>query len=169
MSGVLRAFAEWYLERTDPATGERKPEPKPPTEPVRDCNHTVLAIDDDPIFLRTVTTVLRKRGFSVLAATNGAKGLNLLCYAPGNIEVVLLDYGMPHLNGAETLGHLRKLNPKIKVIALTAVDITRLPKSFHEGVDKFIQKPFDARKVIDAILSLVEPGAQPATLKAGKN
>jgi CheY-like chemotaxis protein len=167
MSGVLRAFALWILEHSDPATGEAEPEP--PLEPDRECKHTVLAIDDDPILLRTVTTVLRKRGFNVLTATTGTKGLNMLCYAPGDIEVVLLDYDMPRLNGAETLGYVRKLCPKVKVIALTAIDLKQLPKSFRDGADTLIQKPFDARKVIDAIHSLVGIQAQPATSSPSQN
>ena len=160
MTGALRTFAEWILEHSDPATGETEPEPPP--KPVRESKHTVLAIDDDPIFLHTVTSVLRKHGFDVLMSTTGIKGLNMLAYAPGDIEVVLLDYSMPQLNGAETLGHLRKLNPNVKVIALTAVDPNQLPRSFRDGVDILLPKPFDARKVIDAIHSLVEPEAQPA-------
>ena len=160
MSRALRTLADWVLERTDPATAEVQPEP-PPT-PVRQSKHTVLAIDDDPTFLHTVTSVLRKHGFDVLISTTGAKALTMLCYGPGDIEVVLLDYSMPQLNGAETLGHVRKLNPNVKVIALTAVDPNQLPRSFRDGVDILLPKPFDARKVIDAIHSLVEPEVQPA-------
>ena len=147
---------------TTPATAQDKVEPQ--AEPVVESKHTVLAIDDDPIFLHTVTSVLRKHGFDVLMSTTGTKGLNMLAYGSEDIEVVLLDYSMPQLNGVETLGYVRRLNPNVKVIALTAVDLSQLPKSFRDGVDILIQKPFDARKVIDAIRSLVEPEAQPATL-----
>jgi DNA-binding response OmpR family regulator len=159
MSDALRTFAEWILDHTSPA---EEAQPEPPPKPVRDCKHTVLAIDDDPMFLHTVTSVLRRHGFDVLTSTTGAKGLNMLAYGSGNIEVVLLDYSMPQLNGAETLVHLRKINPKIKVLALTAIDLNQVPKSFHDGVDGFIQKPFDARKVIAAIRSAVGTDTQPA-------
>jgi CheY-like chemotaxis protein len=167
MLGTLRAFAALFLNCTGRTTEEHGAESPP--ELLGECKHTVLAIDDDPILLRTATSVLSKHGFNVLTSTTGAKGLNMLCYAPGDIEVVLLDYSMPHLNGAETLGHLRKLNPNVKVIALTAMDIDRIPKSFHDGVDKFVQKPFDARTVVDAIHSLVGTEAQPATSTPGQN
>jgi CheY-like chemotaxis protein len=166
MSGAMRTLADWVLEHTDPATTQAEPEL--PAEPVRDSKHTVLVIDDDPTFLHIATSLLRKHGFDVLMSTTGAKGLNMLCYGPGDIEVVLLDYSMPQLNGAETLGYVRKLNPNVKVIALTAVDPNQLPKSFRDGVDILLQKPFDARKVIDAIHSLLEPEAQPATLTSSQ-
>ena len=103
MSGALRTLAEWVLEHTDPAA--TRADPEPPAERVRQRKHTVLAIDDDPTFLHIATSALRKHGFDVLMSTTGIKGLNMLAYAPGDIEVVLLDYSMPQLNGAETLGH----------------------------------------------------------------
>jgi len=164
MTDVSESFAEQVPNPTDPATGQHTVEPQ--AEPVAESTCTVLAIDDDPAFLLTVTTVLRKHGFNVLTSTTGTKALTMLRYGSQDISVVLLDYNMPQLNGAETLAYVRKLCPKVKVLALTATDLNKLPQSFQDGVDKFIQKPFDARKVIDAIHSLVGTQAQPATPSA---
>lgn len=161
MTDVAESFAPQFPNPTDPATG---PQPvEPPAEPVAETNCTVLAIDDDPTFLHTVSSVLRKHGFNVLTSTTGTKALTMLRYGSQDVRVVLLDYNMPQLNGAETLAYVRKLCPKVKVIALTAVSINQLPESFHADVDRFIPKPFDARKVIDAIHSLIGTQAQPAT------
>jgi CheY-like chemotaxis protein len=167
MTDTSQSFAAQFPNSTDPAAGEHRPES--PAEPVAESKYTVLAIDDDPAFLHTVTSVLRKHGFDVLTSTTGTKGLNMLRYSPQDISVVLLDYSMPQLNGAETLSYLRKLCPKAKVIALTAIDLNQLPKSFCDGVDTLIQKPFDARKVIDAIRSLIGVEAQPATSTPNQN
>src|SRR5580693_6593548 len=77
---------------------------------------TILVIDDDPIVLETVKSLLGKRGFNVLATSSSPKGLDMLRYAGANIRVVLLDYSMPRLNGDEALTFVRQLSPNAKVI-----------------------------------------------------
>src|SRR6266850_4493940 len=76
MSDIFRAFTALFLSRTDSTAEEDKPQT--PAEPVQEKKHTILAIDDDPTFLHTVTAVLRGRGFNVLTSSTGAKGLNML-------------------------------------------------------------------------------------------
>ena len=161
MTDVSESFAAQFPNPTDPATGQEPVVPE--AEPVAENQCTVLAIDDDPTFLHTVSSVLGKHGFNVLTSTTGTKGLTMLRYGATDIRVVLLDYNMPQLNGTETLAYVRKLCPNVKVLALTATDLSQLPQGFRDGIDKFIQKPFDARKVIDAIHSLVGTQAPAAT------
>jgi CheY-like chemotaxis protein len=137
-----------------------EPDTTPPGAPVSRKEYTVLIVDDDASFLHLASTVLRKHGFNVLKASSGVKGLNMLVYAPGDIRIVLLDYTMPQLNGDETLEHLRKLNPSIRVVAVTSSDPNLVPASFRDGVDKFLTKPLDAKQLIETIDCLV--GSKPA-------
>jgi CheY-like chemotaxis protein len=139
-----------------PPTGQ---DAKLPGEPVYRNEFTILVVDDDASFLHLVSSVLRKHGFNVLNASSGVKGLTMFTYAPGDIRLVLLDYTMPQLNGDETLHHLRKLNPSIKVVAVTASDPNQVPSSFRDGVDQFLKKPLDANELIATIDSLV--GSKP--------
>lgn len=111
--------------------------------------------------------MLRDGGFNVLTSTSGPKGLEMVRFAGRDLSVVLLDYNMPQLNGAETLEYVRRLNSNVKVMALTGVDLNMLPATFHEGVDKFIRKPFRAQDLIDAINSLI--GATSPEPVPGKN
>ena len=129
--------------------------------------YTVLAIDDDPAFLSLLRPMLRDGGFNVLTSTSGPKGLQMVRFAGRSLSVVLLDYNMPQLNGAETLQYVRQLNANVKVMALTGVDLNLLPASFHEGVDKFIRKPFRSQDLIDAINSLI--GVETPAPAPGKN
>jgi CheY-like chemotaxis protein len=132
---------------------------KPPGGPVYRNEFTILVVDDDASFLHLVSSVLRKHGFNVLNASSGVKGLNMFTYAPGDIRLVLLDYTMPMLNGEQTLQHLRKLNPSIKVVAVTSSDPNQVAPSFRDGVDRFLKKPLDARELVATIDSLV--GSKP--------
>lgn len=139
-----------------PATGQND---KPSGEPVCRNEFTILVVDDDASFLHLVSSILRKHGYNVLNASSGVKGLTMFTYAPADIRLVLLDYTMPSLNGDETLRHLRKLNPSIKVVAVTSSAPDKVAASFRDGVDKFLQKPLDAKELIATIDFLV--GSKP--------
>src|SRR5947208_347823 len=130
MIGILRAVGALIFDResrSEPEMANGESEGVAPTL----C--TVLAIDDDPTILNILRPVLREEGFNVLASTSGPKGLDMIRYAGRDIRIVLLDYNMPQLNGAETLQYLRRLSPDAKIIALTGVNITLLPENFREG------------------------------------
>lgn len=157
MTQMTGSFVEGMVDTyRQPLTGQNA---KPPGEPIYRNEFTILVVDDDASFLHLVSSVLRKHGFNVLNASSGVKGLNMFTYAPGDIRLVLLDYSMPTLNGEETLHHLRKLNPSIKVVAVTSSDSNQVAASFRDGVDKFLKKPLDAKELIATIDSLV--GSRP--------
>ncbi|MCS7049731.1 MAG: response regulator [Verrucomicrobiae bacterium] len=123
----------------------------------------VLVIDDNVEFLNTLTETLRTEGFSVLRSNSGAKGLNMLRYAGGEVRVILLDFDMPHLDGAGTLRFIQQFAPQAKVIAITGFDERLLPPSFREGVVAVFHKPFDIAKLIEQLRTLL----MPATTKKG--
>jgi CheY-like chemotaxis protein len=151
MISLLRAFGGLLFNRPLSAAVAQRAAGHSPLE-ADPC--TVLAIDDDPDFLESIRLFLYADGFKVLTSTSGAKGLDMLRYAR-DVRVILLDYNMPQLTGAETLAHIRKLNPCVKVIAVTAVDVNLVPRSYRQGVDKLIQKPVCGAKLVDTIDSLL--------------
>jgi CheY-like chemotaxis protein len=123
-----------------------------------DLRPAILVIDDDPIVLETIKSLLGKRGFNVLATSSSPKGLDMLRYAGADIRVVLLDYSMPRLNGDEALTFVRQLSPNAKVIGLTAMDLDSLPKAYLHGVDKLLRKPVIAADLIGAVGELLGEG-----------
>ena len=127
---------------------------------------TVLAIDDDQQFLDSVRLLLKPEGFYVLTANSGMKGLNMLRYAPLEVQAVLLDYNMPSLNGAQTLEHLRKISPRVKVLAVTGVKAELLPPAFRAGVDRLLSKPFKTGELIDSLRELLNGGFSRSTVIA---
>jgi CheY-like chemotaxis protein len=112
---------------------------------------TVLVIDDDPKFLETMRILLRGAGYTVLTSSTGPKGLDMIRYAPRSVRTVLLDFNMPGFNGAETLQYLRKLNPSVKVIAVSGFKVNELPPSFQKGVERFVAKPFSNGELLETI------------------
>lgn len=122
-----------------------------PLEPDR---RTVMIIDDDTALLDAVQLLLHEAGFNVLKTDRGVKGLEVLDFIPRDVRVVLLDFQMPDLDGERTLQLLRKINPRVKIVALTGVPPQQLPAGYLNGVSKLIRKPFRAEELIETIKSL---------------
>jgi CheY-like chemotaxis protein len=128
-----------------------------PETPTSRRQRTILVIDDDEVYVGAVERVLIDAGYRVLTSTNGPRGLEILRYAHGNVDMVLLDYNMPKFDGVKTLEQVKKMTPRARVIAVTGVDLAQLPESFRKGVDKLIAKPFRTRDLIDTIQFFLHP------------
>jgi CheY-like chemotaxis protein len=125
--------------------------PECPSNDETEPKSTILVVDDDPMVLQTVKTLLVKQGFNVLASSSSPKGLDLLRYAARDIRIVVLDYKMPKLNGDETLKFIRQLSPEVRVIGITAMKLDSLPKEYLDGVDKLLTKPVIATELLGAV------------------
>ena len=79
---------------------------------------TVLCIDDEPTALQLRQTLLEGAGYRVLAAKSGAQGIWAFKSQP--IHAVVLDYWMADMNGLQVAREIRKLNPSVPIIILSA-------------------------------------------------
>ncbi len=120
---------------------------------------TILAIDDDQQFLDAMKTLLTDAGFNVVTSSSGPKGLGTHNYAARDLRWCCWTTICRSLTARRPLQHVRKVNAKVRVLAITGVNINDLPPSFREGVDLFIQKPFLISQLIEALHKLV--GDQP--------
>lgn len=104
----------------------------------------VLVADDDPASVELLTYFLESKGFSVSAAPDGNKAVEM--GSSGEFEVVILDVHMPLYDGVEVLELLRKrhvLHP-IKVIALTGDLSEPVRRALESGaIDAYMTKPVD--------------------------
>ncbi len=103
---------------------------------------TILVIDDDDLFRRTLETVLRRAGYRVLAASGGQEGLELCrAHVPA---LVVTDIRMPDKNGFEVIRTLRQEFPAMLTIAVSGGDPTGvqlLKRALEIGACDFIAKP----------------------------
>ena len=99
-------------------------------------NAVLLCIDDDEDVLECEKAFLEMFGYTVLTASNGSKGLELA--STHSVEVVIVDYFMPQMNGQEVAVEMRRLRPEAFIIMLSgAVDI---PVPALHLVDAFVAK-----------------------------
>lgn len=111
----------------------------------------VLCVDDELIGLRVRKIMLESHGFKVLTANDGEEGLSLFDQNP--VDLVVLDYYMPGLNGAEVAAAMRRRRPQIPIIFLSA--FFSLPAAALELADAFLTKGDPPDVLIEKIEQLV--------------
>ncbi len=115
----------------------------------------VLLIDDEKIFVESLTKVLKKRGMEVLAAHDGLAGLELLTTT--EVDVIVLDLRMPGMDGLATLEAIRVRDPLTPVILLTGhIDISRVTQVMNKGAAEVLLKPCPAETLVSAIENACE-------------
>lgn len=126
------------------------PDSDPPTH---SHPHSVLIADDNESVRRVlvdyVTLVMETE---VLEASNGVEALRIVEHQ--RPELVLIDLAMPSLDGYETIRHIRKFDPRIRVVVITGDTSEETRREVGRlGVDLLV-KPFDFR-ALDALLGRV--------------
>lgn len=112
---------------------------------------TVLCVDDEKIGLRVRKIMLESRGYAVLTANNGPEGLRVFDENP--VDLVVLDYYMPELNGGEVASEMRRRRPGVPIVFLSAY--FSLPPEALELADAFITKGDPPDVLIDRIQQLL--------------
>jgi CheY-like chemotaxis protein len=117
----------------------------------------LLCIDDNEDVLECEKSFLETFGYTVLTAASGGKGLELASVHP--VDVVIVDYFMPGMNGQEVALEMRRLRPQAPIIMLSAaVDV---PEPALKLVDAFIAKDHLASQLLPAIAQLHGCGSIP--------
>ena len=113
---------------------------------------TVLLIEDEEIVRNMAAAMLKRLGFTVLAAKDGVEALEIFRQRRDEICLVFSDLTMPHMDGWETLTALRKLAPNIPVILASGYDKAHVMAGDHPELPQtFLDKPYKLKGLSDAI------------------
>jgi DNA-binding response OmpR family regulator len=102
----------------------------------------VLVVDDEPDILETTADFLQSLGFEVIQAEDGRDAVERFARHLERIRLVLLDYSMPHMDGAECFRRIRELSPSIPVLMTSGFSEGDTARAL-EGLAGFLQKPYD--------------------------
>jgi PAS domain S-box-containing protein len=128
-----------------------------PTPPIYDLalgsNELILIVDDE-MSIRTITsTILETHNYRILTAADGIEAIAAYAELKQEIDVVLLDLMMPSLDSVTIVKTLHKLNPHVRIIAMSGLSsnehITKILED--NGVLSFISKPFTAEHLLNTL------------------
>lgn len=110
----------------------------------------VLIVEDDTALQKYLKELLTSNDFSTVTASDGVAALNLINKTPP--DLVILDLGLPNLSGESVIQEIRKKDPNLPVVILTAKDsINDITQNFNMGADDYMTKPFMADELLARI------------------
>ncbi len=116
----------------------------------------ILVVDDDPDIVQLLKDRLEADGYAVLVATDGQQALDVL--ADTHVDGLILDIGMPVLDGLEVLSHIRRTRLQIPVIMVTAVEAReRALLAMETGAQAYLLKPFDGQQLRQVVKQWFQP------------
>ena len=96
----------------------------------------ILCVDDTPSLLEGRKMLLEAAGYLVLTATNGKEAVK--AFVSSSVDLVLLDYHLPEMNGAVAAARMKDARPDVPIVILSSDE--RLPPDDLQTVDCFISK-----------------------------
>jgi CheY-like chemotaxis protein len=116
----------------------------------------ILLVDDDEIVLETVAKMLHMLDCCVLEARNGQEAIEVFIKHREEVKLVILDMQMPIMNGESAYYELKKINPNVKVLLATGyAENNRVRSLLNQGIDGFIQKPFNLNELSEKIEQII--------------
>jgi len=122
-----------------------------------------LVIDDARTIRAIITQILQELGMEVVQAKNGREGLTRL-YADTGINLILVDWNMPEMNGLEFIQAVRAQREfhSVRIMMVTVTTETeqeQVSRALAAGADEYVMKPF-TREILVAKLSLLDALAE---------
>ena len=108
-------------------------------------------MEDEDLIRQPVSKMLRKKGFSVIEASDGSAALELIRTKEDDIDVLLLDITLPGASSREVFEEAARLRPGLPVIVTSANNEEMAAAALARRVTRFIRKPFGLDDLIGSI------------------
>jgi signal transduction histidine kinase len=108
---------------------------------------TILIIDDEEVILDTGRLALEHLGYKVLTANTGMEAISIVENAGEDIDLAILDIGLPDIMGDKVCQRIQELRPNIKVVVSTGYMVEDITDDMKIKAQGFIQKPFSMSKM----------------------
>ena len=104
--------------------------------------YSILVIDDEETQRNVLKGYLEKKGYTIYSASSGKEGISLVHNKL--VDIVISDYKMPDKTGLEVLEEVKKINPEISFVVLTAYgSVENAVKAMRLGAFDYMSKPVD--------------------------
>jgi CheY-like chemotaxis protein len=131
--------------------------------PLRCWVKRILVIDDDILTLDVLRRMLEAEGYEVVTALNGQEGID--AFHQTSIDLVITDLVMPVKDGLRTIMELRREEPELPIIAISAGGA--ISKERYLTVAQYLgdiitlPKPFRRKDIVDTVKKMIHPGSSP--------
>jgi two-component system, chemotaxis family, chemotaxis protein CheY len=121
----------------------------------------ILSVDDSAVMRKLIKNTVDVMGFDFLEASNGQEALEVLAMLPGEVDLILLDWNMPVMDGMQTLKAL-KANEVLKKIPVTMVtteiERSKVVAALAAGARNYVMKPFTQEMLVNKIMDSLGMG-----------
>jgi signal transduction histidine kinase/CheY-like chemotaxis protein len=117
---------------------------------------TILIIDDEEEVLDTSCLALEHLGYKVLTAKTGMEAIDIVETAKEDIDLVVLDIGLPDIMGDKVCLKIQELRPNIKVVVSTGYMLEDITNGMKINAQDFIQKPFSMSQMATKIKEVLD-------------
>ncbi|MBD2183229.1 response regulator [Planktothrix sp. FACHB-1355] len=116
----------------------------------------VLVVDDEDAIREITKTSLESYNYQAIGASNGIEAIALYAERKTNISVVLVDMMMPMMDGPTTIRTLQKINPNVKIIAISGLTSnSQVTELNRQSVQTFLPKPFTSEELLKSLRSVI--------------
>jgi two-component system cell cycle sensor histidine kinase/response regulator CckA len=124
---------------------------------------TILVVDDEPMALKLVESILAKRGFDVLTSTSPSEALRIFEAKKDDIELLISDIVMPEMDGTKLASRIVQSNPELPVLFMSGF-VTEHEVEQASTLDQFafIRKPFRPQTLVQAVQKMLSGSEQTA-------
>jgi signal transduction histidine kinase len=144
-----------YFPRVTLETEEPALEPAAPA--TLTGNETVLVVEDEELVRKLVSEVLRRAGYQVLEAQDGAEALEVHEKYAGTVQLLLTDVIMPRMNGRELAESLKRTRPSMRVLYVSGyTEDAMIQKGISDGSLAFLPKPFTPHALLSKVRDVLD-------------
>jgi len=145
-----------HLPAMEPSSETHEEEPQR-NELCRGNGETILLVDDEAPILAVTSETLQAFGYKVITACEGSEAVEIYPHHQDEIALVLTDMRMPILEGHPMILKLFALNPKLKIVAASGLDVNdHMSKLAELGVKHFLSKPYTAETLLRTVRSALD-------------
>ncbi len=120
-------------------------------------SETILLAEDEPALFELVKALLEERGYTVLGAHDGVEAVEEFKKHASEIDLVLIDLGLPKLSGWEALPKMREIRPNVAALVATGyVDPDQRSEMLTKGVRDFVDKPYAPHQLLRKIREVLD-------------
>ena len=118
---------------------------------------TILLVDDEDMIIDVGRDMLREIGYKVLVAGSGKEAVDVYRKIKDDIDLVIVDMIMPHMDGGKVYDRMKEINPDVRVILSSGYSLESQAKEIlKRGCNAFIQKPLNMKKLSGKIRKILD-------------